>query len=192
MAVNGGLGNANDSAVTLGRAMVTLADNGSRGMIAILGPIGAVVATIYTLYEGYQNLSGAAKEYEKTTAVAAAVASDLTSKLDNLASKGIRLSSTEMQNMIRSIFDARMGIEYMNEQIAESQEIFSKRIQSQRELNIVLGKEKDLVDKNMWMLERWGASVLKFVETFTDFRTAQEKVADAQSKVNAALEEEDK
>ena len=90
MAVQNGLGGANDSAVTLGRAMVTLADNGSRGMIAILGPVGAVIATIYTLYEGYQQLTGAAKEYEKTAAVSAAVASDLTSKLDALATKGIR------------------------------------------------------------------------------------------------------
>jgi uncharacterized protein (DUF4213/DUF364 family) len=124
MAVQSGLGGANDSAVTLGRAMVTLADNGSRGMIAILGPIGAVIATLVTLYETYQFLSGAAKEYEKTTAVAAAVASDLTSKLDALATKGVRLSNQEMQSMIKSILDARSGIEYMNEQIAESQEIF--------------------------------------------------------------------
>jgi len=92
LAVQGGLGAANDSAVTLGRAMVTLADNGGRGMIAILGPIGAVIATIYTLYEGYQQLSGAAIEYEKIAAVASAVASDLTSKLDELADKGIRLT----------------------------------------------------------------------------------------------------
>jgi hypothetical protein len=191
MAVQGGLGGANDSAVTLGRAMVTLADNGSRGMIAILGPIGAVIATLMTLYETYQYLSGASKEYEKTTAVATAVASDLTSKLDALATKGVKLSNQEMQSMIKSILDARSGIEYMNEQIAESQEIFSKRIQSQRELNILLGKEQDLVDKNMWWYERWGKSTIKFIETFTDFRTQQEKVKDAQDAVNEALKEEE-
>lgn len=191
MAVQSGLGGANDSAVTLGRAMVTLADNGSRGMIAILGPIGAVIATLMTLYETYQYLSGAAKEYEKTTAVATAVASDLTAKLDALATKGIKLSNQEMQLMIKSILDARSGIEYMNEQIAESQEIFSKRIQSQRELNILLGKEQDLVDKNMWWYERWGKSTIKFIETFTDFRLQQEKVKDAQDAVNAALKEEE-
>jgi hypothetical protein len=191
MAVQSGLGGANDSAVTLGRAMVTLADNGSRGMIAILGPIGAVIATLMTLYETYQYLSGAAKEYEKTTAVATAVASDLTSKLDALATKGVKLSNQEMQSMIKSILDARSGIEYMNEQIAESQEIFSKRIQSQRELNILLGKEQDLVDKNMWWYERWGKSTIKFIETFTDFRSQQEKVKDAQDAVNAALKEEE-
>jgi len=192
MAVQGGLGQANDSAVTLGRAMVTLADNGSRGMIAILGPIGAVIATIYTLYEGYQQLTGAAKEYEKTAAVAAAVASDLTSKLDNLASKAIRLSNKEMQDMIKSIFDARMGIEYMNEQIAESQKIFSDRIQSQRELNIILGKEKDLIDENMWFFERWTKSIVKGTSQFLDFRTQQEKIADAQEKLSKTFQEEDR
>lgn len=192
MAVQGGLGQANDSAVTLGRAMVTLADNGSRGMIAILGPIGAVIATIYTLYEGYQQLTGAAKEYEKTAAVAAAVASDLTSKLDNLASKAIRLSNKEMQDMIKSIFDARMGIEYMNEQIAESQKIFSDRIQSQRELNIILGKEKDLIDENMWFFERWTKSIIKGTSQFLDFRTQQEKIADAQEKLSKTFQEEDR
>ncbi len=192
MAVQGGLGQANDSAVTVGRAMVTLADNGSRGMIAILGPVGAVIATIYTLYEGYQQLTGAAKEYEKTAAVAAAVASDLTSKLDNLASKAIRLSNKEMQDMIKSIFDARMGIEYMNEQIAESQKIFSDRIQSQRELNIILGKEKDLIDENMWFFERWTKSIVKGTAQFLDFRTQQEKIADAQEKLSKTFQEEDR
>lgn len=191
MAVQGGLGGANDSAVTLGRAMVTLADNGSRGMIAILGPVGAVIATIYTLYEGYQQLTGAAKEYEKTAAVSAAVASDLTSKLDALATKGIRLSSTEMQGMIKSIFDARMGVEYMNEQIAESQKIFSDRIQAQREINILLGKEKDLVDKNMWFFERWTSSIIKGTAQFIDFRTQQEKMADAQEALSKSIQEED-
>lgn len=191
MAVQNGLGGANDSAVTLGRAMVTLADNGSRGMIAILGPVGAVIATIYTLYEGYQQLTGAAKEYEKTAAVSAAVASDLTSKLDALATKGIRLSSTEMQGMIKSIFDARMGVEYMNEQIAESQKIFSDRIQAQREINILLGKEKDLVDKNMWFFERWTSSIIKGTAQFIDFRTQQEKMADAQEALSKSIQEED-
>ena len=186
-----GLGDANEGAVTLGRAMVTLADNGSRGMIAILGPIGAVIATIYTLYEGYQEITGAAKEYEKTSAVAAAVASDLTSKLDNLASKAIRLTSDEMRDMIKSIFDARMGIEYMNEQIAESQKIFSDRIQAQRELNIILGKEKDLIDQNMWFFSRWTASVVKGIAIFTDFRTQQEKLADAQEALNKVTKEQE-
>lgn len=190
-AVSSGLGEANDSAVTLGRAMVTLADNGSRGMIAILGPIGAVIATIYTLYEGYQQITGAAKEYEKTTAVATAVASDLTSKLDALATKSIRLTSDEMRGMIGSIFDARMGIEYMNEQIGESQKIFSDRIQAQRELNIILGKEKDLIDQNMWFFSRWTASIVKGITIFTDFRTHQEKLADAQEKVNKVTKEQE-
>ena len=192
MAVQGGLGQANDSAVTLGRAMVTLADNGSRGMIAILGPIGAVIATIYTLYESYQQITGAAKEYEKTAAVAAAVASDLTSKLDALATKGIRLSSSEMQNMIKSIFDARMGIEYMNEQIAESEKIFSDRIQSQRELNIALGKEKDLIDQNQWFLMRWGASIVKGTAQFLDFRLQHEKIADAQDALSKSIQDEER
>jgi len=192
IAMQGGLGNANDLAETLGRSMVTLADNGSRGMIAILGPIGAVIATLYTLYEAYQQITGATKEYEKTAAVAAAVASDLTSKLDGLATKGIRLSSDEMQDMIKSIFDARMGIEYMNEQIAESEKIFSDRIQSQRELNIALGKEKDLIDQNQWFLMRWGASIVKGTAQFLDFRLQHEKIADAQDALSKSIQDEER
>jgi hypothetical protein len=192
MAMQGGLGSANDLAETLGRSMVTLADNGSRGMIAILGPIGAVIATLYTLYEAYQQITGATKEYEKTAAVAAAVASDLTSKLDALATKGIRLSSDEMQDMIKSIFDARMGIEYMNEQIAESEKIFSDRIQSQRELNIALGKEKDLIDQNQWFLMRWGASIVKGTAQFLDFRLQHEKIADAQDALSKSIQDEER
>lgn len=192
IAMQGGLGGANDLAENLGRSMVTLADNGSRGMIAILGPIGAVIATLYTLYEAYQQITGAAKEYEKTAAVAAAVASDLTSKLDALATKGIRLSSSEMQNMIKSIFDARMGIEYMNEQIAESEKIFFDRIQSQRELNIALGKEKDLIDQNQWFLMRWGASIVKGTAQFLDFRLQHEKIADAQDALSKSIQDEER
>jgi len=157
-----------------------------------LGPIGAVIATLYTLYEAYQQITGATKEYEKTAAVAAAVASDLTSKLDALATKGIRLSSDEMQDMIKSIFDARMGIEYMNEQIAESEKIFSDRIQSQRELNIALGKEKDLIDQNQWFLMRWGASIVKGTAQFLDFRLQHEKIADAQDALSKSIQDEER
>lgn len=190
LAVSGGLGSANDSAVTLGRAMVTLADNGGRGMIAILGPIGAVIATIYTLYEGYQQLSGAAIEYEKIAAVASAVASDLTSKLDELADKGIKLTDRELRNMISSIVNARQGIEYMNEQLAESKKVFADRILAQKELNTLLGLEKTRVEDNMFVLERWGKATMNFLTTISDFRTQQEKIVDAAEAYGKAMERE--
>ena len=192
LAVQGGLGAANDSAVTLGRAMVTLADNGGRGMIAILGPIGAVIATIYTLYEGYQQLSGAAIEYEKIAAVASAVASDLTSKLDELADKGIRLTDAELRNMISSIVGARQGIEYMNEQLAESKKVFADRIKSERELNILLGNEKEILDRNMWTIEKYGKKAMTVVKMLFDWRTHQEKVIDASRDFAEAIKEEQK
>jgi len=186
------LGSANAGAVSLGRAMVTLADNGSRGMIAILGPVGAVIATIYTLYEGYQQLSGAAIEYEKIAAVASAVASDLTSKLDELADKGIRLTDAELRNMISSIVGARQGIEYMNEQLAESKKVFADRIMAERELNILLGQEKEMLDRNMWAIEKYAKKALSLVETFMDWRTHQEKVVDASNDLADAIKEEQK
>jgi len=186
------LGSANAGAVSLGRAMVTLADNGSRGMIAILGPVGAVIATIYTLYEGYQQLSGAALEYEKIAAVASAVASDLTSKLDELADKGIRLTDAELRNMISSIVGARQGIEYMNEQLAESKKVFADRIMAERELNILLGNEKEMLDRNMWAIEKYAKKALSLVETFMDWRTHQEKVIDASNDLADAIKEEQK
>lgn len=192
LAVQGGLGAANDSAVTLGRAMVTLADNGGRGMIAILGPIGAVIATIYTLYEGYQQLSGAAIEYEKIAAVASAVASDLTSKLDELADKGIRLTDAELRNMISSIVGARQGIEYMNEQLAESKKVFADRIMAERELNILLGNEKEILDRNMWTIEKYGKKAMTVVGMLFDWRTHQEKVIDASRDFAEAIKEEQK
>ena len=192
LAVQGGLGAANDSAVTLGRAMVTLADNGGRGMIAILGPIGAVIATIYTLYEGYQQLSGAAIEYEKIAAVASAVASDLTSKLDELADKGIRLTDAELRNMISSIVGARQGIEYMNEQLAESKKVFADRIMAERELNILLGNEKEILDRNMWTIEKYGKKAMTVVKMLFDWRTHQEKVIDASRDFAEAIKEEQK
>lgn len=183
LAVSGGLGAANDSAVTLGRAMVTLADNGGRGMIAILGPIGAVIATIYTLYEGYQNLSGGTKEYEKIIAATTATASDLTSKLDALAAKGIRLSSGELQEMIRSLFDARMGIEYMNEQVAESTEVFAEYAKAKRELAILQGEEVDLVKENLWYFEKLGKLYMDLWKIGMEDREMTQQITDAQKKL---------
>lgn len=192
-AVTGGLGSANETAVTVGRAMVTLADNGSRGMIAILGPIGAVIATLYGLYELYNEITGASLEYEKTAAVSSAVASDLTSKLDELADKGVELSGIELSNMVTSIIDARSGIEYMNEQLAESQQFFSEKIQAQRQLNILLGQEKDLTDENMWALTRFSKNVFNvIVDGLTDWRSQQEKINDARKEMDEINEREKK
>ena len=96
--------------------------------------------------------------------VASAVASDLTSKLDELADKGIRLTDAELRNMISSIVGARQGIEYMNEQLAESKKVFADRIMAERELNILLGNEKEILDRNMWTIEKYGKKAMTVVE----------------------------
>ena len=83
--LTGNVGDALESVKGLGAAFTAQ----GASMMSLLGPIGAVVAAGFALYETFLNISGAAEEAEEAEANMAAASSDLQSKLEALAEKGV-------------------------------------------------------------------------------------------------------
>lgn len=152
MLVQGGLGEADEMAVQFGRAMITLADNGGRGLIQILGPIGAVVAGVMTIYEGVQELSGESQKLEQITAAVTAAASDLTSKMEELADKGIKPTVQQVRTLIEVNTESRLQLEYLNEQNASLTDVYIAQIEAKARL------EKATKDFNQLKMEDIGLS----------------------------------
>jgi hypothetical protein len=99
-----GLGEVGESIFGLGDSLAelkggisNLGTTGAAGFMSLLGPIGAVVSAGFALYEVYKLISGAAQEAEENQSAMAAAASDLQSKLEALAEKGVRPSAEELQ-----------------------------------------------------------------------------------------------
>lgn len=78
----------------LRKVMDATGAGGAASLLKFLGPIGAVAAAAYALYEAFMQISGAAQEAENRTQAMSAAASDLQSKLESLAEKGV-LPNTE-------------------------------------------------------------------------------------------------
>jgi hypothetical protein len=195
MVVQGGLGEADEMAVKFGRAMITLADNGGRGLIQILGPIGAVVAGVMTIYEGIQELSGESQKLEQITAAVTAAASDLTSKMEELADKGIKPTVQQVRTLIEVNTESRLQLEYLNEQNASLTDVYIAQIEAKARL------EKATKDFNQLKMEDIGLSnkiisqdamlnlaIDKNTEVTSEFYMAQADLERINTKVSMAQE----
>jgi hypothetical protein len=99
-----GLGEVGESVFGLGDSIAelkggisNLGTTGAAGFMSLLGPIGAVITAGFALYEVYKLISGSAQEAEENQSAMAAAASDLQSKLEALAEKGVKPSIEELQ-----------------------------------------------------------------------------------------------
>lgn len=99
-----GLGEVGESVFGLGDSIAelkggisSLGTTGAAGFMSLLGPIGAVITAGFALYEVYKLISGSAQEAEENQSAMAAAASDLQSKLEALAEKGVKPSVEELQ-----------------------------------------------------------------------------------------------
>jgi len=70
---------------------------GAKGLLGLLGPLGMVATAGFALFETFKMISGAAQEAEENQSAMAAAASDLQSKLEALAEKGVIPATKEMK-----------------------------------------------------------------------------------------------
>lgn len=99
----------------LGSAFTTVGEAGVKSYTALLGPIAAVVAAGYALYETYLLISGAAEEAERSEEAMAAAASDLQSKLEALAEKGVVPTSKELSAFTIATIEAQYAKERLQQ-----------------------------------------------------------------------------
>ena len=119
-----GLGNLTDSVgetigsvLALKTATIAVGNEGVKAWLKLLGPIGAVIAAVYSLYEVYQLMSGGTEEAENQTEAMAAAASDLESKLESLAEKGVIPTTKALDKFIRSNIEAQLSKESLQKKV---------------------------------------------------------------------------
>jgi len=87
-------------------------------MLGLLGPISAIVGAVALAVEESRQFSCAAKEAEQIEAAVTAAAGDLTSKMEELAEKGIKATHEQLKTLIELNTESRLGLEILNEKNA--------------------------------------------------------------------------
>jgi len=114
-------------------------------MMGMLPAIGAVVAAGFALYETFLNISGAAEEAERSEQAMAAAASDLQSKLEALAEKGVIPTAEELQKFTEMTVKAQFAKEQlqtsMEKKVTPAMENYNELLQEQRKLQRLINKD---------------------------------------------------
>lgn len=161
----------------LGSAFTTVGEAGVKSYTALLGPIAAVVAAGYALYETYLLISGAAEEAERSEEAMAAAASDLQSKLEALAEKGVIPTSKELSAFTIATIEAQYAKERlqqaMEKGVTPAVEAYHQELQKLTKLQ---KESREGSKKTVQENQALGRSIVE--------------QAQAQSKARAALREE--
>lgn len=118
----------------MGEAMTTGGKSGMIAFMGMLGPISAIAGALALAIEAFRQFSGAAKEAEQIEAAVTAAAGDLTSKMEELADKGIKATNEQLRDLISLNSEARLKLEILNEKNASLTKIYTEQIQAQRSL----------------------------------------------------------
>ena len=114
-----------------GEVATTVGSGSKMSMLALVPALGAVVGAGYALYETFINISGAAEEAETRTEAMAAAASDLESKLEALAEKGVVPAQKALDDFIRSNLRAQFSKEILQKQVEKLKNEFTKLLEAE-------------------------------------------------------------
>ena len=114
-------------------------------MMGMIPAIGAVIAAGYALYETFLNISGAAEEAERAQENMAAASSDLQSKLEALAEKGITPTGEELQKFTEMTIKAQFAKDEletsMTNKVTPAMEKYNTLLKEQRKLQRLINKD---------------------------------------------------
>jgi hypothetical protein len=149
--------------------------------MGMLGPISAIAGALALAIEAFRQFSGAAKEAEQIEAAVTAAASDLTSKMEELADKGIKATNEQLRDLISLNSEARLKLEILNEKNASLTKVYTEQIQAQR----LLEKEQRIYLSQANERLKSDAYVISAQERLTK---ANEAVAKAQLELTKGYE----
>ena len=157
----------------LGSAFTTVGEAGVKSYTALLGPIAAVVAAGYALYETYLLISGAAEEAERSEEAMAAAASDLQSKLEALAEKGVIPTSKELSEFTIATIEAQYAKERlqqaMEKGVTPAVEAYHKELQKLTKLQ---KESRDSSKKTVQENQALGRSIVEQAQALSKARAA--------------------
>ena len=147
---------------------------GTAGIGALVGPISLLTVAIGGAYEAYRQFSGEAKRARDEQEAMAAASADLTSKLEELAEKGIGYAKDQLLDYARANLRAQLMKEMLEKRTESSLKVFREE---GRATKAATQAAKDYAK----ILEDEGA-------TTQERRIAQERMNEALASQRAAIE----
>jgi hypothetical protein len=132
-----------DSIGELGAGISNLGKGGAMSFLGLLGPIAGVTTALFTAYETFKLISGAAQEAEENEQAMAAAASDLQSKLEALAEKGVIPTTKQLEKFTL----ATIKSQFAKEKLQSAQEKLTKKVQAAFEANAALAEAQQRLTK---------------------------------------------
>jgi len=120
------VGEVKESFKGLGAGIANLGNTGAKGFMALLGPIGQVVAAGVLVYETFRQISGAAQEAQEAEEAMNAASSDLQSKLESLAEKGIIPTTQELEKFSLAVIESQLAKESFEKAMTKYRKTFDK------------------------------------------------------------------
>lgn len=114
-----------DSFGELSAGIANLGQGGATSFLGLLGPIAGVTTALFAAYETFKLISGAALEAEENESAMAAAASDLQSKLESLAEKGVIPTRKELEKFTLVTIKSQ----FAKEKLQQAQEKLTKKVQ---------------------------------------------------------------
>lgn len=107
--------------------------SGSAGITTLLGPLALLTTAVGAAYEAYRQLSGAARQAEIQQEAMAAASADLTSKLEELAEKGIGYAKAQLLDYIRANLQAQVMKELLEKRTEASLKVLQAEARQTKE-----------------------------------------------------------
>jgi hypothetical protein len=146
--VSGTVGEVREAFGELGTSISTIGKTGAKGFLSLIGPLGMLVSAGIAVYETFRLITGAAQEAEEAQEAMNAAASDLQSKLEALAEKGVILSTQELIKFSKAVLESQIAKEKIQFQFEKQRKVFLEVAEAQRELNDLTEKSTNLEKEN--------------------------------------------
>ena len=128
------VGDLTEAVGSLGGAFINIGKVGSRGISGLLGPIALLVGAGVGLYETFKEISGAAQRSEEAEQMMAAASSDLQSKLEMLAEKGVIPTTQELEKFSLAVIESQLAKESVEKALTKYRKEFEKITDAKRRL----------------------------------------------------------
>lgn len=176
--ISGSVGGVREAFGELGGAIKNLGETGPKGLLALIGPLGMVVGAALTVYETFRLITGAAQEAEQAQEAMNAAASDLQSKLESLAEKGVIPTTKELHNFSLAVIQSQLA----KEQVQFAMEKYKKQFQA------VTTAQKELIKTEKEYKKAAEIGGAELIENLEKQRTARNKLTKAQEVASKAVD----
>lgn len=137
------------------RDAISSVATGSVGITTLLGPLALLTTAVGAAYEAYRQLSGAARQAEIQQEAMAAASADLTSKLEELAEKGIGYAKAQLLDYIRANLQAQVMKELLEKRTESSLKVLQAEAKQTKEATKAAQEyAKSLQDQSLSHQER--------------------------------------